>query len=359
MRSTNCVLVGLGLIAACLSSSAQISISNAAIGTCFRYEGRLNNSNDFSSGPTPATGTFDFRFRIFDDPVETNAQHRLSETTQSLLVSNGLFATLLDFGDIFNGRPLYLEIGVRAAGVNTNLIDYTRLLPRHLLTAVPYAQWARKGGTEALHVVFNEPPDINVLLSGPSESQWTSRDDGPFVNHGPSLYAPGTIFATARRYGDVLQEYETNRYYFESRSTAKRVEEVRFMNHLSETSHTTEGIPALPSSFLFQLRFEVWRIEAVTLTGYFQGVYRVRRMTSPRFNRVIAGPIAISDQSLTGLWSTVPLLPEADMTIRPGEFLVAVVYARSDIALPSPFSEVDNVVQVCNVEVEAIVSSQP
>src|SRR5690606_21858454 len=54
-------------------------------------------------------------------------------------VSNGRFTTTLDFGDLFDGRELYLEIAVRAS---SDAGPYTTLQPRQRLTATPYALYA-------------------------------------------------------------------------------------------------------------------------------------------------------------------------------------------------------------------------
>jgi len=80
--------------------------------------------------------------------------------------------------------------------------------------------------------------------------------------------------------------------------------------------------------------------------------------TLPQFDRVVAGPVPIGEPSFVGQWRTVPLLPDAHLTIDSGELLVAVIYSSSDISLPSP-GEGEGFYWVCNVEVEATVSSMP
>jgi len=54
-------------------------------------------------------------------------------------VTNGLFIVLLDFGSVFNGTLLFLEVSVRE-GSSTG--GYTTLSPRHALWAKPYAIYA-------------------------------------------------------------------------------------------------------------------------------------------------------------------------------------------------------------------------
>src|SRR5208282_5455720 len=92
------------------------------------YQGQLN------SGNAPATGAYDFRFRIFD--VNSNLVAG-PLTNAPAGVTNGLFTVTLDFGPGgFNGSVLSLEIGVRTNGSTS---AYTVLSPWQTLTPVPYA----------------------------------------------------------------------------------------------------------------------------------------------------------------------------------------------------------------------------
>lgn len=349
-------------------------VTNAVIGNCLRYQGRLNHSNDFSAGPTPANGTFDFRFRMFDHSTDTNLNHQVGTTIYTnLWVTNGLFGTLLDFGDIYNGAPRYLDIGVRPAGVNTDFVAYTALQPRNPITPTPYAQWARKGGSEVLHVVFNQPPDLfhHPLIVLGQRTQWGANPAAGishtnFVNYSPSSDTynglPGAIFARAfsgTRESISSSRYETNRFYFESRSSPRRIEASRFLSHLTASLSESSWRASPPApSLLFQLRFEVWRIGVTNRTRDDEDWPARGYATAPQFNRVVAGPAPIGEPSFVGQWRTVPLLPPADLTIDSGEFLVAVIYSRSDISLPTP-GEQETFYWVCNVEVEATVSSLP
>src|SRR5262249_25167183 len=58
-------------------------------------------------------------------------------TNGAVVVTDGLFATLLDFGANFPGADRWLEIGVRTNGAG--LVGFTTLIPRQPLTASPYA----------------------------------------------------------------------------------------------------------------------------------------------------------------------------------------------------------------------------
>src|ERR1035438_9750230 len=81
-----------------------------AQGTAFTYQGRLNN------GTTPANGNYDLTFALFSASSGGTAVAG-PETNSPVVVSNGLFTTMLDFGPtVFNGTTYWLEIGLRASG---------------------------------------------------------------------------------------------------------------------------------------------------------------------------------------------------------------------------------------------------
>lgn len=105
--------------------------------TVFTYQGQLIQAG------APAEGNFDLRFRLFASA--TNGTPLTAAVTNApVAVVNGLFVTTLDFGGaLFDGRNLWLEIGVRPFG-DTNA--HTVLSPRQPLTAMPYALRAREAG---------------------------------------------------------------------------------------------------------------------------------------------------------------------------------------------------------------------
>ena len=101
-------------------------------GTAFTYQGRLND------GGTPANGSYDLTFSLFDSDSAGN-QVGNTITNTAVGVSNGLFVTTLDFGSgVFDGARRWLEIGV-----STNADDnFATLIPRQEVTATPYAIFA-------------------------------------------------------------------------------------------------------------------------------------------------------------------------------------------------------------------------
>jgi hypothetical protein len=108
----------------------------AAVGSGFTYQGRL------TQGGSPANGTYDFQFTLYDAPSGGNIAGG-PLTVSSLTVSNGLFTVQLDFGpSAFQGSARWLEIAVRPTGGS-----YTTLTPRQPLTAAPYAMSLMPGST--------------------------------------------------------------------------------------------------------------------------------------------------------------------------------------------------------------------
>jgi hypothetical protein len=104
-----------------------------AQGTAFTYQGRLN------SGGSPAGGLYDFRFKLYADPLGDTQAGATYLAATNVPVANGLFVTTMDFGaGIFTGSNYWLEVAVR-----TNLaVSYTVLSPLQELTPTPYAVFA-------------------------------------------------------------------------------------------------------------------------------------------------------------------------------------------------------------------------
>ncbi len=112
-----------------------LALAARAQTTAFTYQGQLNSSN------APATGSYDFRFQIYN---ANNSVVAGPLTNAPVGVTNGLFTVTLDFGaGVFDGSTRSLEIGVRSFiasnNININTNAYTVLSPRQTLTSVPYA----------------------------------------------------------------------------------------------------------------------------------------------------------------------------------------------------------------------------
>jgi hypothetical protein len=123
-KALPCLLAGLGLLAGVRPAAAQ--------GTAFSYQGQL-----IANG-SPANGAYDFRFKLYFDPLGNN-QAGLSFLTNGVVVTGGLFSVPVDFGaGIFSGSNYWLEVDVRA----NNAGSYTALSPLQAVTPTPYAIFA-------------------------------------------------------------------------------------------------------------------------------------------------------------------------------------------------------------------------
>ena len=113
--------------------SVLLAASSAhAQGTAFSYQGKL------TAAGTPATGSYDVQFLLFDTPdVGTGTQQGPTITNSAVQVTAGIFTVQLDFGQgVFDGSARYLEIGVRPVDSKD---PYTTLSPRQPITATPYS----------------------------------------------------------------------------------------------------------------------------------------------------------------------------------------------------------------------------
>lgn len=98
LSSFGLVMVLLIVLALALSSSlARAHHLQAVLGTGFTSQGRLTD------GGAPANGTYDFEFKLYDDPTG-GAQIGPTLTKDDVTVSDGLFTVMLDFGAVSGDR---------------------------------------------------------------------------------------------------------------------------------------------------------------------------------------------------------------------------------------------------------------
>ena len=103
-----------------------------AQGTAFTYQGQLQNNG------SPASGNYNLTFPLFNTNI-TGVAIAGPVTNNAVIVTNGLFTVLIDFGSgVFTGASNWLEIGVETNGVSS----FTTLAPRQQLTPTPYAIYA-------------------------------------------------------------------------------------------------------------------------------------------------------------------------------------------------------------------------
>ncbi|HUA65830.1 MAG TPA: tail fiber domain-containing protein [Alphaproteobacteria bacterium] len=104
------------------------SSSVFAQGTAFTYQGQFDN------GGVPANGLYDMAFRLY--AVSSGGSPVAGPVTNTAVgVTNGLFITAVNFGNVFSSGSNWLEVAVSSNGANA----FTTLAPRQQLTPVPYA----------------------------------------------------------------------------------------------------------------------------------------------------------------------------------------------------------------------------
>ena len=125
-------VVAIILIAAAGAGAAEPQ-PQGPVTTSFTYQGRLTTEG----GGDPIDDSCDFRFTLWDDPDAGSQVGPLLNPT-GVPVADGLFTVQLDFGQVFDGTALWLEVAVQCSGDP----GYTTLSPRPALTAAPYATYA-------------------------------------------------------------------------------------------------------------------------------------------------------------------------------------------------------------------------
>ena len=125
---------------ACLGLQFCPGIDAAPLGTGFNYNGRLND------GGGPANGRYDFRFILYNAMIG-GSQIGVIVTNVNVVVSNGLFSTVVDLGPgIFDGSAYWMELGVRT---NISPDDFTTLSPRQPILSTPNSLYAFTAGNAA------------------------------------------------------------------------------------------------------------------------------------------------------------------------------------------------------------------
>jgi hypothetical protein len=150
MIASSLLLLLVSVTGATAQEAGPASVQ-AELGTAFTYQGRLED------GSGPASGPYDFFFRLFDQPEE-GSPIALAAVMEDVPLVDGLFTVMIDFGDlVFTGEARFLEVNVRP-GDSTG--DFTTLIPRQPLTPVPYAL--------ALPGVFPRDGNVGIGTTSPS-----------------------------------------------------------------------------------------------------------------------------------------------------------------------------------------------
>ena len=119
MKSIPRLLLALSFFWPCIAR-----VDAAPPASVFTYQGRIND------GAAPASGSYDFRFVLYDAALNGN-QVGPTVAAENLTVVDGVFAATLDFGTVFDGSARWIEVAVRpGAGAH----DFTVLTPRQPLS---------------------------------------------------------------------------------------------------------------------------------------------------------------------------------------------------------------------------------
>ncbi|MGD9316915.1 MAG: hypothetical protein PVG56_08790, partial [Anaerolineae bacterium] len=125
------MVLGGAIFVLAASESREDPAPSSSVGTAFTYQGHL------TEGQAPANGSFNLAFSLYDDP-ETGSQVGTT-ITRTVTLTDGLLSLDLDFGSVFDGTALWLEIRLRPAGDEG---PYTALEPRQRLAPTPLATFA-------------------------------------------------------------------------------------------------------------------------------------------------------------------------------------------------------------------------
>ena len=109
---------------------------NQASGEPFAFQGQLNNAG------SPANGIFDLEFMLYSVDIG-GTQIGQTITIEDQVVTNGVFAVDLDFGDAFDGTERWIEMSVRDGD---SMDVFTELTPRLKVGRSPQASYASKSG---------------------------------------------------------------------------------------------------------------------------------------------------------------------------------------------------------------------
>lgn len=161
-------MAGRGVLLYVLGAAILVSaVQGETVGTGFSFQGRLHH------GGNPADGFYDMQFRLFSEP-DGSAGSQVGGTVlfDDIEIVDGYYQTQLDFGQgVFDGGRYWLEAAV-GRGDSAGPEDYTVLLPRQEIRAVPYALWAQRAGLGfPVHVIGEDAgPGMIVENSGDGEA---------------------------------------------------------------------------------------------------------------------------------------------------------------------------------------------
>lgn len=155
-RNTNRRTAQIALAAAMCSTAPAF----AQIGTAFTYQGVLNDAG------APANGVYDLQFRAFNAPVGGTELQGGRICVMDVAVTDGLFTVPVDFGNLFTGGPVWIEIRVQADAAVTcgALNSVTPLAPRQAATPTPNSLFSN--ATRGLSVHTSNTKSLSIDING-------------------------------------------------------------------------------------------------------------------------------------------------------------------------------------------------
>jgi hypothetical protein len=199
--------IKLFLVVTVALCALQTVLSTAqAQGTAFSYQGSL------SANAAPANGFFDFEFSLYTNGTRTGTQVGTTLTQTNLGVTNGLFNTDLNFGDVFSGDATWLAISVRTNGGSS----FTALNPLQELTPTPYAIYAPNAGAAASADTVAATNITGALALAQLPGAVVTNDEGSVilsnvtVNGNLNLSSPATIDSGGN---SLLLSFGNNNFY--------------------------------------------------------------------------------------------------------------------------------------------------
>jgi len=176
------LLVGMALGATTAVTSA---IAQTPLGSSFTYQGQLRQ------GGIPAEGSYDLHFELFDDPDSGVGTSLGAQEECGVAVINGRFTVTLDFGEIFTGDALWIDVGVAPGGPCDGSTIYTPLSPLQEIKAAPNALFSRDadlldGIDSAAFLREGQPITGTLVLSGTLE-----------LGSGGLVFADGSVQTSA------------------------------------------------------------------------------------------------------------------------------------------------------------------
>jgi hypothetical protein len=171
------------VVAVIVSCTGVADVHAVTMGTAFTYQGRFTNNG------VPASGSYDFRFKLYDAQSLGNQQGTTCDVG-GVTVTDGYFTVELDFGtSVFAGEARWLEIATKQGGT-----DYTTLSPRHKLNPGPYAVYSDKtrgitvSSTGKVGIGSGVDPQNDLTVKGTIEAQGANGETGFFFTHTTGHY---------------------------------------------------------------------------------------------------------------------------------------------------------------------------